>query len=139
MSIKTIFRFENIDSTRDLCDLFAYLFKKGIYHGGILSIDNVSKCVNISPFRLISHDGMHVISDNTEILEIKENGSYYVVCKAKYNDDSEPTVELSLKTQQQLDYDSQKDYFVIFGKINFTDNEQSILYDARNIINPIGG
>ena len=139
MSIKAIFRFENIDSTRDLCDLFAYLFKKGIYHGGSLSIYNVSKCVNVSPFRLISHDGMHVISNNIEILEIKENGSYYVVCKAKYNDDAEPTIELSLKTQQQISYDTQKDYYVIFGKITFTNEEQSILYDARNVINPIGG
>lgn len=139
MSIKAIFRFENIDSTRDLCDLFAYLFKKGIYHGGSLSIDNISRCVNVSPFRLISHDGMHVISDNIEILEIKENGSYYVVCKAKYNDDAEPTIELSLKTQQQISYDTQKDYYVIFGKVTFTNEEQSILYDARNVINPIGG
>lgn len=140
MSVRAIFSFESIDSTKDLCDLFAYLFNKGIYYGGKLSLDNTNNCVYITPFRLISYDGMHVISDTQIQLEIKLKGSYYVVCKAKYNMDKDPTIEVSLKTQQQLEADGLKNYYVIFGKINFTDSEQSILYNGiRDVINPIGG
>ena len=140
MSLKAIFSFEAIDSTRDLCDLFAYLFKKGIYFGGELTVDNLNKIINISPFRLISHDGMHVMSDSAISLEIKANGSYYVVCKAKYETDKEPFIEVSLKTQQQIETDSLKNYYIVFGVVNITETEQDIIYaGVRDVINPIGG
>lgn len=140
MGLRAIFSFEAIDSTKDLCDLFAYLFNKGIYFGGKLTIDNSNKIVNVSPFRLISHDGMHVMSDTVIPIEIKSNGTYYVVCKAKYEIDKEPLIEVSIKTQQQIETDSLKNYYVTFGIISITDTEQSVLYEGvRDVINPIGG
>ena len=138
--LKAIFNFEAIDSTRDLCDLFAYLFKKGIYHGGNLIADAVNKSVYISPFRLISHDGTHVISDTTITLELKSKGSYYVVCKAKYNTDKDNVLEVSLKTSQQIETDSLKNYYVMFGLIQYDgQNEANVIYnDIRDVITPIG-
>lgn len=140
MSVKAIFNFESIDSTKDLCDLFAYIFNKGIYYGGLLTADTRTKCVYIAPFRLLSHDGMHIISDKDITLELKTEGNYYVVCKAKYNMDDDATIEVSLKTQQQIETDSLKDYFVYFGLVKYEQNSATIIYDSvRDVINPIGG
>lgn len=139
MSVKAIFNFESIDSTKDLCDLFAYIFKKGIYYGGMLSVDTKNKCVYVEPFRLLSNDGVHVISDTTITLELKTEGTYYVVCKAKYNMDKDCTIEVSLKTQQQIETDSLKDYFVYFGMVEYSQNSPNIIYNnIRDIIKPIG-
>ena len=71
MSLSAIFRFENLDSTKDLNDLYQYLFNKGVYWWDTTSQTNLivasgaSLNVTVAPFRALSYDGMHILSDSS--------------------------------------------------------------------------
>lgn len=113
MSLHAIFKFENIDSTRDLNDRFKDLFAKGIYQGGKLAINSYGTVV-ISPFKAMSYDGMAVLSDEPMALSIPLTGAFYIVLKAKY-DYNNPVLEITYldSTSSLVDDDE----YIRFGKI----------------------
>ena len=145
MALKCIFRFEALDSTRCLNKRAEYLFKKGVYWGGVVTTDSeqVTNIIYVSPFRLISHDGMYVLSDTSIPLVVGTEGTYYVVCKAKYVIDDSPDISvmlMSVDTFNSLTEDEKLEY-VIFAdvtsdgygvQINMTVNREEISQLGRN-------
>ena len=142
MALKCIFRFENLDSTKDLNQRSEYLFKKGIYYGGKVSIDLANiNTIKVSPFRLISHDGMHVLSDSDIILPLV-NGEYYIVCKAKYVVDDSPRVSVMAindSSYSSLNDEEKKDY-VVFAHVssNGTSITEVNIHEYKEEITQIG-
>lgn len=118
MSLKCIFRFESLDSTKSLNQRAEFLFKKGIYYGGNVTTDDaqVTQIVTVSPFRLISYDGMYVLSDSNIILSIGI-GSFYIVCKAKYVVDDSPDIAVMAITHETYNSltEDEKNEYVIFA------------------------
>lgn len=119
MALKCVFQFESLDSTRSLNQRAEHLFKKGIYYGGKVSTNSeqvTSQIVTISPFRLISSDGMYVISDTDIFLSVGV-GSFYIVCKAKYVVDDSPDISVLAITQESYSHltDEEKKEYIIFA------------------------
>ena len=144
MALKCIFRFENLDSTRDLNQRSEHLFKKGIYYGGKVTIEpsNVNT-IKVPPFRLISHDGMHVLSDSDILLPINV-GEFYIVCRAKYVIDDSPDISVFSIDDSTFDSlnDEEKSYYIVFAHVscdginitdvNIKDYKEEITQIGRN-------
>ena len=145
MALKCIFRFEALDSTKCLNKRAEYLFKKGVYWGGVVTTDSeqVTNIIYVSPFRLISHDGMYVLSDTSIPIVVGTEGTYYVVCKAKYVIDDSPDISvmlMSVDTFNSLTEDEKLEYIIFadvtsdgYGvQINMTVNREEISQLGRN-------
>ena len=121
MSLKCIFRFEALDSTKSLNQRAELLFKKGIYFGGKVTTDtnNVTNVITISPFRLISYDGMYVLSDSNINLAL-EVGDFYIACRAKYIIDDSPDVSVLAISEETFNDlpDEEKQNYVIFALVS---------------------
>ena len=120
MALKCVFRFEALDSTKSLNQRAELLFKKGIYFGGKVTTDtsNITNVITISPFRLISYDGMYVLSDSNINLTL-EIGDFYIVCRAKYIIDDSPDVSVLAilkETFNDLPIEEKQNY-VIFALV----------------------
>lgn len=139
--LRILLSFENVASTKDICDMFSYLFNKGIYDGGELVVANDAGLIYVSPFRLLSKDGMHVISDTKMSLQLPEYGVYNIVCRAKYSENGSDGVELLCRTDAQLEADSLRDYCVCFGKASWSVGSpiEITTMGIRDVIVPIGG
>lgn len=132
MSMRAIFRFENLDSTKDLNDRFKGLFQKGIYEGGEVERPS-SGYVVVSPFSAMSSDGMAVISDE-EIAVTVGAGVYYIVLNARYRIGSEPIIELIAVPEAGIGgYSDAVKFAKVNGQYVDTNSESS-----RDVIDPVG-
>lgn len=133
MAMHAIFRFENLDSTRDLNSRFEGLFKRGIYDGG--SVEIVGSSVKVSKFKAITEDGMAVISDDDIIVPIPSTrNSYYIILNAKYVIDGDPIIEVRAVDVTAIgNYDSPVK-FAMFS--NNTINTNNI--DYRDVVDAVG-
>lgn len=121
MALKCIFKFESLDSTRSLNQRSELLFKKGIYFGGKITTDEtqITNVITVSPFRLISYDGMHVLSDSNISIPL-EIGEFLIVCRAKYVIDDSPDISvLAIEKNVYEDLpDEEKLNYVIFALVS---------------------
>lgn len=132
MSMRAIFRFENLDSTKDLNDRFKGLFKKGIYDGGEVERPS-SGYVVVSPFSAMSSDGMAVISDEDVVVTVGA-GVYYIVLNARYVIGSEPIIELLAVPEAGIGgYSDAIKFAKVNGQYVDTNSESS-----RDVIDPVG-
>lgn len=133
MSLHAIFRFENLDSTRDLNSRFEGLFKRGIYDGGIVELAGAS--VKLSKFKAITEDGMAVISDEDIIIPVPSTrNSYYIVLNAKYVMDGDPIIEVKAVEVTAIgNYENPVKFAVVSGNQVHTNST-----DYRDTIDPVG-
>lgn len=136
--IRAILDFDNIASTWDICEMFSYLFKKGIYYGGSM-VGSSTGTITIEPFRLLSKDGMHVLSDTKVYVQLPGKGSYTIVCRARYGETA--LTEIKALTDSELDADGLKDYCVYFGRVTWEASGNVTITTAgiKDVIEPIGG
>lgn len=132
MSMRAIFRFENLDSTKDLNDRFKGLFQKGIYEGGEVERPS-SGYVVVRPFSAMSSDGMAVISDEDVVVTVGA-GVYYIVLNARYVIGSEPIIELLAVPEAGIGgYSDVVKFAKVNGQYIDTNSESS-----RDVIDPVG-
>lgn len=85
MSLRAIFRFENLDSTRDLNDRFKGIILKGVYEGGIVKANATGNAAIIEPFKAITDDGMTVESTEDIVVQVPYSAvNLYIVLEAYY-------------------------------------------------------
>lgn len=103
MSLRAIFRFENLDSTKDLNDRFSGLFKAGIYEGGAVKINSSNTAAIVEPFKALTADGMAVISDEEIIVPNipSTTVNIWIVLEAYYVIDSNPVMRLKVIDREQ--------------------------------------
>lgn len=139
MSLSAVFRFENLDSTRDLNSVHEYLFDKGVYFGGEVTATTNTNSISITPFRVMSYDGMAVISDETTTISIA-NGTYFVVIYAKYVVDDDPIIEI--KTVSTTTYEGLGEeitnYYVKLAQVTVSGGVATVDKTKRDEITPVG-
>lgn len=103
MSLRAIFRFENLDSTKDLNDRFSGLFKAGIYEGGAVKINSSNTAAIVEPFKALTADGMAVISDEEIVVPNIPSTTInvWIVLEAYYVIDSNPVMQLKVIDREQ--------------------------------------
>ena len=71
MALRTLLKFRNLDSTKDLNDRYRDLILRGVFDGGdVLPVTSQLK-VDVTPFKLVADDGMVVIeTSDTERLTV---------------------------------------------------------------------
>ena len=139
MSLKAVFKFENLDSTRDLNSTREYLFKKGVYEGG--SIIAGTNSITIKSFRAMSYDGMAIeVEDDADYTMAIDSGfTGYVCVYAKYVYDDEPIIEIKAVTTEV--YNNLGDignYYIILAGITNVGGSVSINLKVRDEISPVG-
>lgn len=131
MSLRAIFRFENLDSTKDLNDRFKGLFSKGIYNGGTVSkpvFSSGANYVTVSEFSAMSFDGMAVISDSDINVVLKNAGTpQYIILVARYNLGEDPTLELMSVTNIDNYPDAVKLCKIVGNEISYGINDRDVL------------
>ena len=137
MALSAIFRFENLDSTKDLNSRFAGLFQRGIYEGGLVkSLGSTSYAVTVEPFKAMSADGMGVISTENITVTLPSLGACYVIMIARYNIGSDPTITLKAVPEDSVET------YVEQGAIKFAlvvnGSVQMLSEDFRDEISPVG-
>ena len=65
MTLRSIFKYRNLDSTSDFNSRNAKIISRGIYEGGLLSIPAVALQVSVPAFTALSYDGMVVENTTT--------------------------------------------------------------------------
>jgi len=144
MSLSAIFRFENLDSTKDLNDLYQYLFNKGVYWWDTTSQTNLivasgaSLNVTVAPFRALSYDGMHILSDSSITLALSSSKSYKIVCKAKYLYEDTPYIKVSAMTDVQIAADPESDYYIVLADVSTAAAVPAIDFNNTDLISEIG-
>ena len=103
MSLRAIFRFENLDSTKDLNDRFSGLFKAGIYEGGAVKINSSNTAAIVEPFKAMTADGMAVISDEEIVVPniASTTINIWIVLEAYYVIDANPVMKLKVIDREQ--------------------------------------
>jgi len=91
MTVRTLLKFRNPDSTLDLNDVMAGFFRRGIVSGGLVAPVPLQLSVTVTPFKLIGQDGMVVVeTSSTAILPVVTNQTNVVVFKSQYVANNNP-------------------------------------------------
>lgn len=117
MALKGIFSYQGLDNTSDLNALNAKIVDRGIFDGGTLILSGSSLQVTVPPFVAVGYDGMVVTNDANIAVPILANATSYLVCLAKYNGSSAPTIEVKTITSTEWLTSINKDYFITFAKL----------------------
>lgn len=117
MTLRGIFSYQNLDSTEDLNSLNARIIDRGIFENGLLSPSATSLEISISPFRAVSYDGMVVISDATETVSVNADATSYLICYAKWLNNTSPHIEIKTISETEWSLSSNKEYFITFCKL----------------------
>jgi hypothetical protein len=119
MSLRAIFRFENLDSTRDLNDRFRGIFNKGIYEGGEVKASATGTSAIVSPFKALTYDGMAVESDEEIVVPVDvNNNNVFIVLNAYYVIGSAPIIKVELVPESQIN--SNENYVRLAKKVSAT-------------------
>lgn len=119
MSLRAIFRFENLDSTKDLNDRFSGLFVKGVYEGGEVKASATGTSAIVSPFKALTDDGMAVISDEDIVVPVDvTNNELFIVLNAYYVVDGEPYIDVTTASESEIQ--ANKNYVKLAKKISAT-------------------
>lgn len=116
--LKALLEWKNLDATKDFNDQFQATFSPGVIAGtGLLSPKPAELRVILSPFLVISNDGMIVReTENTEHL-ISLNQTTVLCLYAKYNIGAAPTLQYkSLELSAYLGLPNKADH-IVFGTI----------------------
>ena len=97
MTIRSIFTWQDPDSTFDLNERFNYLVAKGLLWGGAVGT-SASLTVPVNPLIAVNHDGMTVISTAVENVTVVAGQTNVVVLYAKYNALGVPAVPVETIT-----------------------------------------
>jgi len=119
MTIKAYFQYREQDATRYWNLTNANIRLKGILEGtGVVSSVAGQLRVEIAPFTVQTFDGMTVVSDAIETLNVTDDEVYYIVLYAKYQTLGTPTLVLQAITAATYAAHPEKDYLVTFVRLD---------------------
>ena len=93
MTLRTLLKFQNPDSTQDLNDRFRGLLNKGVFSGGDVEVVTSTLTIRLTPFATIGFDGMFVREDDdNNILAVVADERNYIVVRQRYVASGDPIV-----------------------------------------------
>ena len=144
MAIKTLLRFRNLDSTKDLNDRYVKLITPGVFSGGdILPVPAQLK-VDLTPWKLFSSDGMVVEETSTVVrLTVVAGQTTVIAVKAVYVSNNAPIVNTVAMEVSAFLALSDIDKYVVMGYVSVPLAATQVLssyinYTPRESIDKIG-
>jgi hypothetical protein len=144
MAKRTLLKFRNLDLTRDLNDRFTKLIKPGIVDGGLIVPVPSQLKVDITPYKLISADGMVVVETSDSFrLDTPAGQTTVIAIRAIYKDNDNPDVQEIASEIGTFNILPDLDKHVVVGHVTLpvfaVEVESSnINYAPRDIIDPVG-
>lgn len=114
MALKAIYRFRNPDSTQEMNQRFMDLVQKGVFIGGAINTISGQLKVQIMPFSAASRDGMIILESEFTTHTIPSGQTSYLVLRAIYQTDNDPTLQYEILESNAYNTDIQKDYLIVF-------------------------
>ena len=142
--LRTIYKFRNLDATRDMNDRYRDLIQKGIFLGGSVVPVTGQLKVDVAPFKLVSYDGLVVIeTSDIQRLTVVAGQNNVVCLKARYIDNDNVQTEWAVFEETVFNALTDKAYYIIFAKINLSVGATQVFstdinYTDRDILDPIG-
>lgn len=116
MAPRAVFKYKNLDSTRDINMRFVKLVGAGVYFGGTLAVVNASYSVRVLGFYAMNAEGMMVYDDDTNTVQVNQTGLQHIVLEASYNATGDAVI--SLRAVTDTDYQANKAKYIVFGSVD---------------------
>jgi hypothetical protein len=120
MALRSIFKWQNQDSTLDLNSRLSSVISKGVISGGFLSTVSGQLKIQIGAFSAISNDGMLVVDDNPStagLLSIPLGQTSAVAVQAKYNVGAAPTLSYLVQEISTFSNRVDRNNFILLGQV----------------------
>ena len=144
MTLRTLLKFQNPDSTQDLNDRFKDLLNKGVFSGGDVEVVASTLTVRLTPFATIGFDGMFVREDDDDnILSVVANERNYIVVRQRYVANGDPIVSVESLTEAEYTGDADPDALIVFAVVDVPFGATEVLsahieFFLRDVVDPIG-
>ncbi len=144
MTLRTLLRFQNPDSSQDINDRFKGLLNKGVFSGGDVEAVTSTLTVRLTPFATIGFDGMFVREDDdNNILAVEVDTRNYIVVRQRYVANSDPIVSVESLTEAQYVGDADPDALIVFAVVDVPAAVTEVLTEyvefiERDMVDPIG-
>ncbi len=144
MTLRTLLRFQNADSTQDINDRFKGLLNKGVFSGGDVEVVTSTLTVRLTPFATIGFDGMFVREDDdNNILSVVADERNYIVVRQRYVASADPIVSVESLTEAQYTGDAYPDSLIVFAVVDVPAAATEVLAEyieffERDMVDPVG-
>ncbi len=144
MTLRTLLRFQNPDSSQDINDRFKGLLNKGVFSGGDVEVVTSTLTVRLTPFATIGFDGMFVREDDDDnILAVVADERNYIVVRQRYVANGDPIVSVESLTEAQFNGDADPDALIVFAVVDVPAAATEVLAEyieffERDSVDPIG-
>lgn len=143
MTLRTLLRFQNPDSTQDLNDRFKGLLNKGVFSGGDVEVVASTLTVRLTPFATIGFDGMFVREDEDNILSVVADERNYIVIRQRYVANGDPIVSVESLTEAEFTGDADPNALIVFAVVDVPSGAAEVLsahieFFLRDVVDPIG-
>jgi hypothetical protein len=116
--IRVLLNFRSLDSTKDINNRMSKLFMPGIFFGGSLVVVPAQLKIDVTPWKLISLEGMVAEETSDTIrLDIPAGQTTIVAIRAKYIDNNNSDIELIAVEESTFNSLSDIANHVVLGKI----------------------
>ena len=116
MTLRTLLKFQNPDSTRDLNDRARDLFNKGVFSGGLVEAVPSTLSVNLLPFATVGSDGMFVREDtDNNLLSVTPGIRNYIVIRQRYVINGSPIASVEVLSEAEYLSDVEQEFLIIFA------------------------
>ncbi len=144
MTLRTLLRFQNPDSSQDINDRFRGLLNKGVFSGGDVEVVTSTLTVRLTPFATIGFDGMFVREDDdNNILSVVADDRNYIVVRQRYVASADPIVSVESLTEAQYTGDAYPDSLIVFAVVDVPAAATEVLAEyieffERDVVDPVG-
>ncbi len=144
MTLRTLLRFQNPDSTQDINDRTRGLFNKGVFSGGGVEAISGTLTVRLTPFASLGPDGMFVREDDeNNVLSVDAGIRNYIVVRQRYVANNEPIVSVEALTEAEYLGDPEQEYLITFAVVDVPIAAIEVLqshieFYERDVIDPVG-
>lgn len=118
--LRSIFKWQNQDSTLDLNTRISSISSKGILSGGLISTVSGQLKIQIQPLTCMSNDGMLVIDESPSsagLLSVPLGQTSAVALQAKYNIGSDPTLSYIVQEITAFNNRIDRNDFVLLAQV----------------------
>jgi hypothetical protein len=144
MAIRTLLRYRNLDSSKDLNDRYVKLVSPGVFYGGEIVPVSAQLKIDLTPWKLFSVDGM-VVEETSQTVRLNTPAGQTTVIavKAVYVDNNDPIVETVAIELSAFNSLVDIDKYVVMGHVAAPLAATQILssyinYTPRDSIDKIG-
>jgi hypothetical protein len=144
--LKSLLKWQNLDSTQDLNARFKYLFNKGFVSGGLLTPVPLSLQLSVGAFFAMSDEGMLITEDatpSTPVVTIPAGQTSVVSVFCQYQIGADPILSYQVNELSVFNALLDKNLHVVIGSVTLAPlatsiNASDISYEFRDVVDKLG-